>query len=165
MLCENCHQNPVAVHMQQIINGEKTELHLCQECASQIEMPISFDNFFQGFMDAFFVPVSKDTQEKSKAQAIRCQCGISFSDFKKTGRLGCSACYDTFRTELSAILKNMQGSNMHQGKFPQKSGQTLLHKRKIEQLRADLAKAIEKEEYEDAAKFRDEIREMEQQTM
>lgn len=154
MVCERCHQNPVTVHLQQIINGEKTELHLCQECASQFEMPISLEQFFQGFLGSFATPVRE-------AKTAACpECGLSYNSFKNTGRLGCKTCYATFHKELSVLLKSIHGSNEHQGKFPKKTGAELQARRRLQDLRQLLNKAVEGEEFEEAARLRDEIRQM-----
>ncbi len=163
MYCERCHKQPATVHMQQFVNGQKAEIHLCTDCASQLDMHFSFDNFFQGFLDSFFNTQLKSVaDEASQIRMVKCDtCGLTYEGFKNTGRLGCADCYHTFRNELNSILKNVQGSNQHQGKFPKKAGAELLNKRHIQNLKVQLTKAIEAEEYETAAKLRDEIRELE----
>ncbi len=163
MYCERCHQQPATVHMQQFANGQKTEIHLCTDCASQMDMHVTFDNFFQGFLDAFFNSQNKSVSSESmQVKMIKCDtCGLTYDGFKNTGRLGCANCYETFKTELNALLKNIQGSSQHQGKFPKKAGSQLLAKRHIKNLKFQLTKAIESEEFETAAKLRDEIRELE----
>jgi protein arginine kinase activator len=75
--------------------------------------------------------------------------------------LGCGECYKTFGKELESIFKNVQSSSRHNGKFPQKAGAEHLMKRELDKLRLTLAKAVESEEYEEAAKLRDRIRELE----
>ena len=161
MLCEKCLKRQATVHMQQIINGQITGIHLCQECAVQSDSPLSFEQFLQGLLSVFGgVPGSVSPQKPEVKQ--RCTvCGLSYEDFKSTGRLGCAECYQTFRREMDPILKNIQGSNRHEGKYPQKAGIGLLNRRKVEKLRVELSKAIEEEEYENAARLRDQIRELE----
>ncbi len=154
MICERCQNQVATIFMQQIVNGEKTEMHLCQECASQLDMPVSFDKIFQGFMDSVMY--------NNSPPALKCQsCGLTFDGFKSSGRMGCSDCYRTFANEIDTILKNVQGSNRHQGKFPHKFGAELLYKREVERLKTQLTKAVENEEYEEAAKLRDMIKELE----
>jgi protein arginine kinase activator len=163
MMCEKCNAHPAAVHVQQIINGKKTDSYLCQTCAGEPDSGISLGNLFQDFMDAIFksavmsggVLITEDVK-------IKCtQCELSFNDFKKTGKLGCSKCYTAFRKELDQILKNLQRSNTHEGKFPHKSGAVLKQKKTLETLRRDLLKAIDSEEFELAATLRDQIKEIE----
>lgn len=161
MLCEKCCQRQAAVHVKQIINGQKTEMYLCQECVEQYEKPLSFEQFFQGLLDVFGAPPASVSQRPNISAGTCPVCGLSYEDFRKTGRLGCANCYQVFRREIDAILKNIQGSNRHEGKLPQKSGALLLNKRKVDKLKASLSKSIENEEYEEAAKLRDQIRKLE----
>ena len=169
-MCEKCQQKQATVHMQQVINGEKSEYHLCQECASHAESPFSFEHFFQGLLNVFAMAYDHDQdhehgQETGGAQkhvaspGPRCPvCKMSFLDFKNAGKLGCGECYKTFNREMDAVLKNVQGSSLHQGKFPRKFGAGMMAGRKLEHLRASLAKAIADEAYEEAARLRDVIK-------
>jgi protein arginine kinase activator len=161
MLCEKCHAKPATVFMTQIVNGNKTELHLCPECSIQSQMPISFENMFQSLINS----IQSMTQAGGTPAAIPTipcsSCGMTFEQFKTSGKLGCAQCYLAFPNEMSALLKSVQGSVHHEGKYPQRSGVELRQKREAEQLRVKLKKAIEDENFEEAAKLRDMIRELE----
>ena len=161
MLCEKCHKKPATVHMQQYISGQVTEMHLCQECAAQPDSPLSFEQFLHGLLDMFGNMKENVSQQKPQTNYRCAVCGLSFEDFKRTGKLGCAECYQSFRHEMDPILKNIQGSNRHDGKYPHKAGAGMLNRRKIDKLRLELTKAIEDEEYENAASLRDQIRELE----
>ena len=166
MICEKCQQRQATVHMQQTINGWKTETYLCQECASHSDPHISppLEQIFQGLMAAFAAPhihqqASGDLQAR---QDYKCpSCGLTYVAFRNAGKIGCAECYVTFRTQMDAILKNIHASAQHQGKFPRKTGQNMMLRRKAEHLRLSLAKAVENEQYEDAARIRDQIKEIE----
>ena len=163
MICEKCHVNPATVHVQQIINGEKKESYLCQSCAGETDQGISFTNIFQGLMDAFLKNAAASGGNVAAAQEIQTKCpdcGFTYNDFKKAGKLGCGGCYAAFSKELDRILKNIQGSNTHEGKFPHKSGVLMMQKRELENLRLLLHKAIQEEEFETAASLRDRIKGM-----
>jgi protein arginine kinase activator len=161
VLCEKCHQRQAVVHMEQIINGQKTEMNLCHECVAQMQKPISFENFFQGLLDVIGAAPTSISPQKNIPATLCKSCGLSYEEFKKTGRLGCADCYQTFRRELDPVLKNIQGSNRHEGKDPQRSGAGLLNKRNVDKLKVALSKAIENEEFEEAARLRDQIRGLE----
>jgi len=151
--------------MQQYINGQVTEMHLCQECAAQPDSPLSFEQFLHGLLDMFSGMQQEDVSQQAPESNYRCgACGLSFEDFKRSGKLGCAECYQTFRREMDPILKNIQGGNRHEGKYPQKAGAGMFNRRKIDKLRMELTKAIEEEEYENAASLRDQIRELEANT-
>ncbi len=161
MLCDKCKKNTATVFYKQVINGEVTEMNLCADCANSMgtKMSMSFDNIFQGFLDGF---LGNEVPNKSNSHVFKCpSCSTTFEDFRNTGRFGCVDCYNTFREQILPLLKNVHGSNIHTGKLPQKSGEEFLLKRKLEDLKLSLRKAIENEEYEEAAHIRDEIRELE----
>jgi protein arginine kinase activator len=174
MLCEKCQKNTASVHMQQFLNGQKVELHLCQECAFKIdnpEMMVSLENIFKGFLDQLnskysFSPGSSSGSIAGETPVVRAakscsRCGMTFNKFKTGGRLGCDVCYQSFAKEVEVLLKNVQGSTHHEGKYPRRLGAGILSKRQISELRVNLKKAIEEENYEDAARLRDEIRALE----
>lgn len=164
MICEKCHANPATVHVQQIINGEKKESFLCQSCAGEADAGVSFGNLFQGFMDAFLKSAAASGGNVAPAHNVdaKCSdCGYTYNDFKKSGKLGCGKCYAAFKRELDQILKNIHGSSLHEGKFPQKSGVEMMQRKTLESLRLSLHKAVQDEEYEKAASLRDQIKEIE----
>ena len=168
MLCEKCKKNPATVHLKQAINGTVTEQHLCQACAEAdgflTDMTWNhgsfgslFDDMFQDMFHFSAAPEALGT----KASGTRCPvCGMTLEQFKQGGKLGCAACYDTFGPYLQPTLKSIHGSNEHKGKIPQKSGRQMMARREIETLKRKLAVAIEKEEFEEAAKLRDRIRQL-----
>lgn len=162
MLCEKCKKNPATVHMQQFVHGVKKEMHLCQECSFKMEMPISLENIFQGFLDQMKHMGHPYDKVQYKPQNLTCtRCGMVFNEFKTNGKLGCDSCYQAFHKPVEALIKNVQGSTRHGGKFPQRSGVILLQKRQVEELRVGLKAAIELENFEEAARIRDEIKELE----
>jgi protein arginine kinase activator len=87
-------------------------------------------------------------------------CGMTYEEFKNKGQLGCENCYTAFK-QLDTIIKNMHGSNKHMGKIPNRGQKDLIVKRELENLKKKLSEAIKIEEYEDAARIRDEIRAIE----
>ncbi|MDR1687714.1 MAG: UvrB/UvrC motif-containing protein [Clostridiales bacterium] len=164
MLCEKCNLNNATVHLKQTVNGETKDIYLCASCAGEGELGISFNNLLQSFLESFFGQQGGVAYESKthtpQGRAVKCaSCGTSYDDFKKSGKLGCANCYSSFKNELEFIIKNIQGSNVHEGKFPKRSGQEFIQKREVERLRAELRRAIDEEQFETAAKIRDEIKE------
>ncbi|MCL1997080.1 MAG: UvrB/UvrC motif-containing protein [Defluviitaleaceae bacterium] len=153
MLCDNCKKNQAAVYIEQITNGETTEVNLCYKCSLDFHSPMFLNNILKGMFH--------NIGEKNVA-TIQCpSCQITLSEFRKTGKLGCNQCYPTFKKEISTILKNIQWGTSHRGKIPQKNSADLLVKKEVQRLRREQATAIEREEYEEAARLRDKIKEME----
>ncbi len=159
MLCDICGKNPATVHLTEIIDDQMNELHLCEECARQksVQMESQF-----GLSDllAGMAEFEKPATEDREAAATKCpDCGLAYRDFKKIGRLGCGECYTTFKKYLGPLLKRIHGSSRHQGKTPVKAAKGLKEEiNMIQDLRAKLQKAIEAEEFEEAARLRDQIK-------
>ena len=147
--------------MQQFIGGKKKEIRLCQDCSIKLEMPISFENIFQGFLNSV---QSMHANRPAKPPTAPCaRCGMTYEQFKAKGKLGCEACYPAFAKEVEALFKNVQGSTRHTGKFPQRMGVNILTQRVVDKLRIQLKEAIEAENFEEAASLRDNIRTLEMQ--
>ena len=90
-------------------------------------------------------------------------CGFGQSDFKKTGRLGCAACYQTFAEGLGPLLKGMHKGVAHVGKVPSRLAMTLERESRMKDLQRELRQAVTDENYESAAQLRDRIRESEKE--
>jgi len=161
MLCDVCGKNPATVHLTEIIDDQMNELHLCEQCAHQ--KSLQMDQQF-GLSDLLggLAEFEKPAKEKETALTVKCvNCGLTYADFKKIGRLGCSDCYDTFKRYLGPLLKRVHGSIIHFGKSPFKVAKTSDKKTDLQELRNQLQKAIETEVFEDAARIRDKIKELE----
>lgn len=163
MKCDVCHANSATVHLTEIINNKVTKLHLCENCAKaksqEMEEHFGLADLLSGLAD--LAPVVE--KREVAGTAIKCQtCGFTFQNFRKLGRLGCPQCYTTFKNQLSPLLRKIHGSDSHIGKMPVKKEVVGEKKDRIVDLRASLEKAIELEEFEEAARLRDQIRVVEQ---
>lgn len=169
MLCQICKKRPANVHMTKIINGEKSEIHICEQCAKENEVtginksiigytePFSFSNILEGLMD---FPGTGSLKHDAPL-SVKCPvCGLEYEEFKKTGMLGCSECYKAFGDRIEPIVKRIHGNVQHTGKVPRRTGGVIRLKRDIERLKYELKVAVDNEEYEKAAKIRDKIREL-----
>ena len=168
MLCDICAKNPATVHLTEIVDEQMNELHLCEECAREksaaMEQQFGLSDLLAGLAE-----FEKPAKETEATASIKCQnCGLTYADFKKIGRLGCGECYASFKKYLAPLLKRIHGSCQHFGKSPVKT--VKISKKKtdlaekpdlVAQLRQKLARAIEAEAFEEAAKIRDQIKEAE----
>lgn len=165
MMCQECGQRKANVQVTLIENGQKTELHLCQECAHKRGTlgpfggpSITFHNILAGLFDPSNLVAGSQMQYK---QTKRCaNCGLAFSDFRRLGQLGCSECYTTFAAELMPMIRRIQGSTEYKGKVPS-NGSAVNTQRQLGDLKKRLQEAIVQEAYEKAAELRDEIRRLE----
>lgn len=167
MWCERCKERPATVHVTKIVNDQKTEMHLCEVCAHEtssdlgflFEQNFSFPNLLAGLLDSESLFPSGVLGGSPLQQGIKCSfCGLTFSDFRQVGQLGCSECYKGFGPSLDPLLKRIHGSTVHVGKVPRRTGGKVRVRKEIEELRKKLQKAISREAYEEAARIRDEIK-------
>lgn len=155
-MCDKCKKNPATVQVTQTVNGHKTQLMLCADCAREEGM---FVNPFMPFaqMMAGMMGESVRPQRGSSGGLTCSQCGYDFSRFKETGLLGCPQCYHDFREYLNPMIRRIQGGLNHLGQRPGKNPENPEDSR-LSELQRQLAQAIDQEEYEKAAGIRDEIR-------
>ncbi len=150
------------------------EKNLCESCAAgysefagvpqQDKRHVSVDDFLRGiFNSANNVPTEGNRGTNAAGELVCPRCGMSYQDFSQTGKIGCAACYATFRQQLEPILRRIHGSSVHRGKIPHRSGGTLELKQNISLLQQQLKACVEQEEYEKAAELRDKIRAMKQE--
>ena len=159
MLCDSCGENEASLHFTKIVNGEKEERHLCESCAGNdvefdISSPFSMHKLFTGIIDGLQGDIKQNND-------LKCDnCGLSYIEFKNTGKLGCSKCYGAFKDKLPALIDGLQGSRVHRGKIPKSSSEEIKIEIEIRNLQDKLDMAVSNEEYEKAAEIRDEIREL-----
>lgn len=153
MLCDKCKSREAHVFIERTINGQKEKFSLCSECAAKMEkeMPftIDFGNFLSGFSPFL------GTSVKQAPAPVCSNCGMSFDDFETIGRLGCAHCYEDFRQQLVPIIKRIHGSHQHTGYANTEKDKMRLA---VQELKAKLSEAILKENFEEAARLRDEIK-------
>lgn len=163
MLCDKCGQHEATVKFVQIENNHRTELHLCQNCAQ------GYTNFSTGFdlqhlLSSMFQPGSLGQKFGQSQTMKRCPtCNRTIADVQKSGRLGCSTCYEVFHDELNPVLRRLHGSSTHTGKVPARGYPKVRVSRQIEDVRRRLQECVQQENYEQAAKYRDELRLLERQ--
>lgn len=95
-------------------------------------------------------------------EELKCPlCGHTYSDFRKSGKLGCAKCYETFKSPLLTTLKQIHQNPVHTGKIPKSFNSKIQKKRELESLKAKLSEAVKSEDYELAARLHREIKELE----
>ncbi|HOW35147.1 MAG TPA: UvrB/UvrC motif-containing protein [Candidatus Omnitrophota bacterium] len=161
MQCDICGNKKATVHLTEIVDEQMSELHLCEDCAReksvQMEQQFGLADLLAGLTD-----FGKQAKDVDKVKTKCTNCGLTYEDFRKLGRLGCGECYSSFREYLTALLKKIHGSNQHFGKVP--AHIPVQQKEKIDtlqDLRTQLQRAIHNESFEEAARLRDKIHELE----
>ncbi|OZU87221.1 hypothetical protein CIL03_17520 [Virgibacillus indicus] len=172
MNCQECQERPATLHFTQVINGNKTEVHVCEVCAktkgymAYPEEGYSLHNLLSGLFN--FESVKKENQQGKtykQMQELQCpKCDMTFSEFKRIGKFGCAECYETFSSRLDPIFRRVHsGNTKHFGKIPKRKGGDLHTKKQLDSYKAELQSLIETEAFEEAAQVRDKIKALENQ--
>lgn len=150
MLCEKCGKRNATVMYTQIVNGKKSSLNICSQCAAEESL---FDNF--GSLLSFGT-------RPDAGRTVCPLCGMTLAEFTHKGRMGCGKCYDTFRHQAKTMLQKIHGTSVHTEEKAQAepSQEAIPEKEKseLEILKEKLSRAIAEEKYEEAAVIRDEIK-------
>ena len=178
MLCEKCKLRDATVRITKITDGVVEEHHFCQECAEAFRQKSEIKS--SEWSKAIFKLISnammqrsgnqENDEENEKLKKISCPtCGKTYGDFLNDNTFGCGDCYDAFGPALTQTILSIQGADTHVGR--RASGgkknvqkpvkEELSPEEEIEVLKEKMQEAVEREDYEAAAAFRDQIREKE----
>ena len=163
MKCDVCGINEATVHLTEVINDKVSKLHLCDKCAKakseEMQSHFGLGDLLSGLMD--FGPAVSQDQLSGEVKTKCPDCGMTYYDFQKTGKLGCGKCYETFAKELGELLRKIHGSDKHVGKMPFKGKEALKDQKDLQRLKNELNDLVRSEEFEKAAFLRDRIKELE----
>ena len=158
MVCQRCHQSKATVHMTDI--PEKKEQHLCEECAEKAGVIIKQSHHTANEILQQFI---KQKTGLGAAEDLACpRCGITFKEFQVKGLLGCPNDYEAFAAFLTPLIQRAhEGATHHVGKVPATADATVKMQTGLQRLRRELQQAVEEENYERAARVRDQIKNFE----
>lgn len=150
--CSNC-ENQATVHLTQIINNKIIKVDLCESCAQ-----VKGVTDPEGFSLADLLNNSTVATQGDDGSLQCRECGMEAADFRQTGRLGCASCFGVFAPLLRPVLEDMHVGTCHKGKVPEIALSRQNETARLEKLEDALARAVSEEAYEDAAKYRDQIK-------
>jgi protein arginine kinase activator len=164
MLCQHCQKRIANVHFTQIINNNKIEMYLCENCAREkgqmnVGGPLSISDFLGGLIGVGHT--NPFTQNPEADRSVCDKCGMTYEEFQRIGKFGCSNCYELFGDRIQPLLKRLHGNVEHNGKIPANVAKEISSSKEISSLKELLNKAIQNEEYEKAAEIRDKIKNIE----
>ncbi len=171
--CQICGKR-ASIYLTQIVNGQATDLALCETCAREKGL---FDPQSLTFAEKFFPEafkkkvdklvkelIGKDGEDTKPSQArqysgdllTECPaCHFTLEDFRRCGRLGCPDCYTVFAQEITA--EHQQTDNEAASPATTTEESIAIRRSKLEQ---QLQSAINREDYETAASLRDELKKL-----
>ncbi len=161
MICNVCGTNEATIHLTEIVNEQMIEIHLCEGCAqekgTEFKAHFNVSDLLTGLND-----LAQEITSGGK-MVIKCpNCGLTYEEFGRTGRLGCAECYEAFSKLLTPLIKRVQHSNQHLGKRPSRLSAPVRLNHDLRELQSRLQKSIAQEEFEEAARIRDQIRQLEE---
>lgn len=160
--CSRC-SKPATLHITELRNGGVQALHLCESCAHDyLSNPDGAEsNVESESLTDKLAELTSDEQFDELDQLSCPNCGITFREFRSQGRLGCPHDYIAFGRELTPLIENIHGETRHAGKFPKRAPESSHRQFRLIKLRNDLRLAVQDEDYETAARLRDEIQSLE----
>jgi protein arginine kinase activator len=163
MLCDNCKERDAVINLTQVEHDSKVTLHLCEQCAQQKGVETGGAVLKSPLGDLVGKLGKGTTMLPTPADGLRCRaCGATLRDFRETGRLGCAECYTAFDFHLRDLLRRLHGSSHHAGeRYAPPGADQADPRRLLLELKEQLRRAVENENFELAAELRDRIRVLE----
>jgi protein arginine kinase activator len=164
MLCDSCRERQAVINLTQVEHDSKVTLHLCEQCAQDkgVETGVTV---LKSPLGGFITAMGKGAANvlPTAADGLRCaSCGATLKDFRESGRLGCAQCYEAFDGHLRDLLRRLHGSSQHVGERYVPPGEGDADPRHhLLDLKEQLRRAVENENFELAAELRDRIRVLE----
>ena len=165
MKCEKCNAKEATVFLEQTINGESKSMHLCHDCAAAVSKegffdsnPFSLGSELFGDLFGFTAPHRISSVTKSCPD-----CGATFQQIRREGKVSCPCCYLTFSEELEPTVRSLHGKATHTGRTPAGHREAAEKRSRLGALREELKAAVTNEQYEQAARLRDEIKALEKE--
>lgn len=168
MLCERCNGKEATIRYTEIINGEKSEHNFCHTCAKEVEFgyELPFAKLLSGMLGAYTIG-GKEKKHGDMEKIVCPSCKMSYQEFIDQGIFGCEVCYEVFEPLIRDNIEKLQGNIIHNGKVPIYNKdlkdanlkiKKVSPKEQAEIYETKLKEAIRHEDYEEAAKLRDEIK-------
>ena len=163
MKCQRCIK-PATLHITEVLDdGHFEELHLCEDCAQKYLYEQSQPKKANPFIPTAVEGPGEQSDEADYLNERYCEiCGMKFVDFRNSGRLGCPHDYQAFVNELTPLLESIHGSTRHCGKTPRRLPRNKQIQQELTRLKKQLHQAVVEEAYEEAAKIRDRIKNLEE---
>lgn len=174
MKCQHCQENEATVRVIDLQKGalaaappdeapKSRQLQYCESCAKSLKLPIQGAAGVKSLVN--IVQLLKHSASKAREDnSVACpHCGITLTEFRTKGRLGCAHDYEVFAPHLEGLLRRVHNATRHVGRVPGMDEASAQRRSRLTALRARLEEAVREEQYESAAKLRDEIQSMEGQ--
>lgn len=159
MQCQICNTTEATIHLTEIVDGMRSEMHICEQCALEQGIAVKSQVPINELLSNLLSSAPSDEDIASLDKELCCPyCGITLSEFRKEASLGCPHDYEFFEKSLKPLIKKTHdGQTVHCGKIPSKTPKKTKKQSTLLNLRQQLESAVQAENYELAAKLRDQI--------
>lgn len=159
MLCEECGKNPATVSITVTTGSGTNTRRLCPECMKKMEFSLVKGDI-QSFLSSVLSVLGSEKKAEQQPSVVCTGCGLSFAEYEHTGRLGCAQCYRDFADHLKPSLQKIHGRTQHAGRTPKAFVPDPADERneRMNELRRQMDEAVAEENFEEAARLRDELR-------
>ncbi|MBN2542301.1 UvrB/UvrC motif-containing protein [bacterium] len=165
-MCEKCGKEFASITVVQVIGGKKKKFRVCESCAMKVGLEEQMrvadikekekKRQIKQNESKMYDLVSKMSREESRERKMVCTtCGMSYFDFKRELKFGCPDCYEAFKTKIAPIIHKIHGAYKHVEHEEQLETSGAM----LPELKTRLKIAIEDEDFEEAARLRDLIKE------
>lgn len=162
MVCDDCHENDAVVQLTAIKDNVVVQLHLCERCAAERGVETTVNTLPKHPLGEFLNQVQQQLITTPTDAAGCSFCGSTMADFRATGRWGCARCYSQFEGGIRELLRRVHGHSRHIGRnYEAPQSESLERSAVLGELREKLRRAIDGEQFEQAADLRDRIRSLE----
>lgn len=165
--CDACKKAIASIHIMDLRNGNVVgKKHFCVACAEtagEIQPKQSIKFSTTEILEDLLGGLKSPQREKAETEEgpVCPGCGMNITTFRMRGRLGCPRCYEVFRSSLLPLLERVHDGTSHRGRFPGRTAMDVAAADKMTDLRRRLENAILEENYEEAARLRDELHQAE----
>jgi len=162
MRCDHCHEREAVIHLTQLAGDQAVQMHLCEKCAAEKGVEPSIPGALKTPLGGFLAQISPAGLLEGPDAGLRCpRCGAGLTDFRDAGRLGCPECWEVFAGPLTDLVRRLHGATRHVGERYRAPGvveEGEVSSVTVDRLRAELRDAVAAEDFERAARLRDQLR-------
>ena len=164
MQCQICNNKDATIHLTEITDGARSEMHICETCATEQGIAVKSHIPINELLSSLLAsqPADDEFADPNEQHTTCPTCGFTLEQFRKEGVLGCPHDYDIFAKSLHGLIEKAHcGKISHCGKMPTKTPTDTRKQVELLSLRQQLTNAVHNEDYELAAELRDKIAETE----
>jgi protein arginine kinase activator len=164
-ICQDCGEREARIRYTEVRRGGKEARYLCAACS--LERGLVLDGVEGELLDTRAIwasVVSRLSPGREQEASLACPaCSWTYARFEDEGRLACPDCYQTFMGDMTRLLSEYHGADRHRGKVPYDIGRRIDLRRRVLGVKERIQIAIGEERFEDAARLRDEMRDLEEE--